>query len=172
MVKAKPLFPGHYQPRLPSDLGLYDLRLPETRQTQADLAKEYGIYGFCYYHYWFNGKRLLNRPIDEVLASKAPDFPFCVCWANENWTRAWDGLEDNILIAQEYNLEDDRKHIRWLLNAFQDRRYIRIDGRPIFLVYRISKIPNPIQTSTIWREEANGPESGWISSKANQLAAR
>lgn len=154
VAKAKPLFPGHYQPHLPADLGFYDLRLPETRQAQADLAREYGIYGFCYYHYWFNGKRLLERPFDEILASGKPDFPFCLCWANENWTRKWDSQEQNVLMEQVYSEEDDRLHMRWLAKAFRDRRYIKVDGKPLFLVYRAMKIANPIKTAKVWREEA------------------
>jgi lipopolysaccharide biosynthesis protein len=152
--KAKPLFPGHYQPHLPADLGFYDLRLPEAREAQAELAREYGIYGFCYYHYWFNGKRLLERPFNEVLASGKPDFPFCLCWANENWTRVWDGQNKHILMEQKYCEEDDREHIRSLIKAFKDPRYIKIDGKPIFLIYRSSNLPNPLQTTSIWREEA------------------
>ncbi len=155
VAKANPLFLGHYQPHLPADLGFYDLRLPEVRQAQADLAGEYGIYGFCYYHYWFNGRRLLNRPLDEVLESGRPDFPFCLCWANENWTRAWDGHEQDILIRQDYSFDDDRQHLRWLADVFRDERYIRVNGKPLFLVYRISKLPNPQQTAAIWREEAH-----------------
>lgn len=154
VTKAKPLFPGHYQPHLPADLGFYDLRVPETRQAQVDLAQEYGIYGFCYYHYWFNGKRLLERPFNEVLASGKPDFPFCLCWANENWTRRWDGQEHEILMEQVYSEEDDRQHIRWLIHAFQDKRYIRVHGKPLFLVYRATRMPDPLKTTTIWREEA------------------
>ena len=153
VVKARPLFLGHYQPHLPADLGFYDLRLPEVRQAQVDLAREYGLYGFCYYHYWFNGKRLLNRPFDEVLASGNPDFPFCLCWANESWTRLWDGQEQEILMAQNYNEEDDLNHIRWLAGAFRDPRYIRVHGRPLFLVYRLS-LPDPERTVEIWRNEA------------------
>ncbi len=99
---------------MPADLGYYDLRLPETRDAQAALAREHGIHGFCYYHYWFNGRRLLERPFNEVLNSGSPDFPFCLCWANENWTRAWDGLEREVLIGQRYCPEDDLAHIRWL----------------------------------------------------------
>jgi glycosyltransferase involved in cell wall biosynthesis len=155
VVKAKPLFTGHYQPHLPADLGFYDLRLPEARQAQADLAEEYGIYGFCYYHYWFNGHRLLERPFEEVLSSAKPNFPFCLCWANENWTRAWDGLDHDILLRQKYNSADDRQHLRSLARAFLDKRYIRVNDKPLFLVYRISRLPNPLQTVSIWREEAH-----------------
>jgi len=154
VAKAKPLFRRHYQPHLPADLGFYDLRLPEVRQSQADLAREHGIYGFCYYHYWFNGKRLLSRPFDEVLSSGKPDFPFCLCWANENWTRRWDGRDQDILLEQKYDFADDQKHIRALFPAFNDRRYIRIYNKPLFLVYRTELLPFPKQTVHIWREEA------------------
>ncbi len=154
VAKARPLFAGHYQPHLPADLGFYDLRLPEVRQAQADLASEYGIYGFCYYHYWFNGKRLLERPFNEVLASGEPDFPFCLCWANENWTRTWDGQDRHILAEQIYGPEDDREHMRWLARAFLDRRYIRVEGKPLFLVYLASRLPRPLETTAIWRDEA------------------
>ena len=154
VTKAKPLFKGHYQPHLPADLGFSDLRLPEVRQAQADLAREHGIYGFCYYHYWFNGRRILERPFNEVLESGKPDFPFCLCWANENWTRVWDGQDKQLLLEQKYSEEDDRLHIRSLVDAFRDKRYIRIDGKPVFLVYRTAKMTNPLQTASIWREEA------------------
>lgn len=153
-VKARPLFPGHYQPHLPADLGFYDLRVPEVRQAQADLAREYGIYGFCYYHYWFSGRRILNRPFDEVLASGRPDFPFCLSWANEDWTRAWDGRSGYVLLKQSYSEQDDSAHIGSLIPAFRDKRYIRIDGKPLFLVYRTELLPNPSQTAEIWRETA------------------
>jgi lipopolysaccharide biosynthesis protein len=155
VTKAKPQFAGHYQPHLPADLGFYDLRLPETRQAQAELASAYGIHGFCYYHYWFTGKRLLERPFNDVLVSGKPDFPFCLCWANENWTRRWDGQDHHILAGQTYGEEDDRQHIRSLIPAFQDPRYIRVEGKPLFLVYRATKIPNPQRTAEIWREEAH-----------------
>ncbi len=154
VVKARPLFRGHYQPHLPADLGFYDLRIPEVRAAQATLAREYGIYGFCYYHYWFEGKRLLDRPFNEVLASGEPDFPFCLCWANENWTRTWDGRDKHVLIEQRYSEDDDRNHIRYLATVFQDNRYIRVHGRPLFLVYNASALPDPIRTTSIWREEA------------------
>jgi lipopolysaccharide biosynthesis protein len=154
VVRAKPLFPGHYQPHLPADLGFYDLRLPEAREAQAALAREHGVNGFCYYHYWFNGRRVLERPFNEVLASGKPDFPFCLCWANENWTRMWDGGENNVLLAQNYTHADDLAHIQSLLPAFRDPRYIRIDDRPLFLVYRTGLLPNPRRTAEIWRETA------------------
>src|SRR5579871_1642275 len=130
VARSKPLFRGHYQPQLPADLGFYDLRLSETRQAQADLAREHGIFGFCYYHYWFSGRRVLQRPFDEVLTSGQPDFPFCLCWANENWTRSWDGRSSEVLMEQRYSDEDDLAHIRALAPALRDPRYIRIDGKP------------------------------------------
>ncbi len=154
VTKTQPRFPGHYQPHLPADLGFYDLRLPETRQAQAELARAFGIHGFCYYHYWFNGKRILERPVNDILQSGDPDFPFCLCWANENWTRTWDGQEKAVLLEQKYSEEDDRAHIRSLASAFRDPRYIRINGKPLFLVYRTTKLPNPKRTAEIWREEA------------------
>jgi len=154
VAKAQPLFRGHYQPHVPADLGFYDLRLPEAREAQAALAKEYGIYGFCYYHYWFNGRRILERPFDEVLSSGTPDFPFCLCWANENWTRVWDGGNKEVLLGQNFNLEDDRTHIRHLLKVFEDPRYIRVNGKPLFLVYRTDLLPDPRRTADVWREEA------------------
>jgi lipopolysaccharide biosynthesis protein len=154
VAQARPLFPGHYQPHLPADLGFYDLRLPEARAAQAALAQAYGIYGFCYYHYWFSGKRILERPVNDILKSGEPDFPFCICWANENWTRTWDGQEKAVLLEQKYSEADDRAHIRSLADTFRDPRYIRIDGKPLFLVYRTSKLPDPKRTSEIWREEA------------------
>ena len=155
VAKAKPEFSWHYQPHIPADLGFYDLRLPETREAQVELAREYGIYGFVYYHYWLNGKRLLHRPFDEVLVSGRPDFPFCLCWANENWTRTWDGLENEVLLAQRYSEEDDRQHIGWLAGAFQDPRYIRVNGKPLFLVYHATALPDACRTAALWREEAH-----------------
>lgn len=154
VTQARPLYPGHYQPHVPADLGYYDLRLPEVRAAQASLAATYGISGFCYYHYWFGGRRLLERPFAEVLATGEPDFPFCLCWANENWTRTWDGLEKQILLGQNYSAEDDLAHIRWLISAFTDRRYIRIDGKPLFLVYRARHLPDARATTDLWRQEA------------------
>jgi lipopolysaccharide biosynthesis protein len=155
VTKAKPLFNGHYQPHLPADLGFYDLRLDEARQAQADLAREYGIHGFCYYHYWFNGRRILERPFQEVFESGEPDFPFMLCWANENWTRTWDGKEKNVLLKQDYSFEDDRNHIKALIPYFKDERYIRIDNKPVFAIYRSTLLPEPKRTLEIWREEAS-----------------
>lgn len=154
VTKARPRFSGHYQPHLPGELGFYDLRLPEAREQQAELAREHGITAFCYYHYWFNGRRILERPFNEVLASGQPDFPFLLCWANENWTRTWDGGADQILLAQNYSLEDDVAHIRSLMPAFLDERYYRIEGRPVFLVYRSSLLPEPRRTAEAWRQES------------------
>ena len=154
VVRAKPLFAGHYQPHLPADLGFYDLRVPEVRAAQAELAATYGIYGFCYYHYWFHGRRILERPVNEILKSGEPDFPFCLCWANENWTRRWDGWDREILLEQHYSFEDDVAHIRGLIPIFEDPRYIRVMGKPLFLVYRVSQLPDPKKTTDIWRGEA------------------
>jgi lipopolysaccharide biosynthesis protein len=154
VAKARPLFAYHYQPHLPADLGFYDLRLPEARQAQAELARAFGIHGFCYYHYWFNGRRILQRPFEDVLASGKPDFPFCLCWANENWTRRWDGSDDEILLEQIYSEQDDHYHLTSLLKAFQDTRYIRIEGKPLFLVYRTSALPNAARTAEVWRSVA------------------
>lgn len=153
VAQARPLFPGHYQPHLPGDLGFYDLRLPEVREAQAALARQHGISGFCYYHYWFNGRRILERPFAEVLASGKPDFPFCLCWANENWTRIWDGGGQDVLLQQHYSAEDDLAHIQALIPAFADSRYIRINGRPLLLVYRTELLPEPARTAETWRRE-------------------
>lgn len=155
VAKAKPRFRGHYQPHLPSDTGFYDLRLPEARQLQVELAKDYGISGFCYYHYWFNGKRLMHEPLDGILASRSPDFPFMYCWANENWTRAWDGGEKEMLIKQDYSQDDDLAHIQYLLDkVFSDPRYIKIDGKPVFAIYRSTAFPDISKTLQLWRNKA------------------
>jgi lipopolysaccharide biosynthesis protein len=156
VAKAKPLFPGHYQPRLPADLGYYDLRVPEVREAQAELARNAGIEGFCYYHYWFGGgKRLLERPFNEVVASGKPDFPFCLCWANQTWTGIWHGAPGRTLIEQTYpGIQDYRKHFSSLRDAFLDPRYMRSNGRPIFVIYRPTELPNPIQFISEWQELA------------------
>ncbi|HXW39359.1 MAG TPA: glycoside hydrolase family 99-like domain-containing protein [Acidimicrobiales bacterium] len=153
VMRARPLFPGHYQPHVPGELGYYDLRVPEVRAAQAELARTHGISGFVYYHYWFHGRRLLERPFDEVLASGEPDFPFALCWANEEWTRNWD-TTGRVLMPQEFSDADDLAHIRWMATAFADDRYIKIDGRPLMLIYRVPQLLNPQRTAEIWRAEA------------------
>jgi 2-polyprenyl-3-methyl-5-hydroxy-6-metoxy-1,4-benzoquinol methylase len=142
VTRAQPIWPGHYQPRLPADLGFYDLRLPEVRENQAALAKANGISAFCYHHYWFSGRRLLNRPFDEVLESGAPDLPFALCWANESWSRVWDG-DHSVLVEQNYEGDELRRHAAWLAKPFTDPRYLRVDDRPVFVIYRVSHLPDP-----------------------------
>lgn len=158
VVKAKPLFRGHYQPKLPADLGFYDLRLPETREAQAQLAREAGVYGFCYWHYWFgNGKRLLERPFDEVVASGKPDFPFCLAWANHSWyAKTWDpNKPDRLLIEQLYpGKEDNEKHFYEVLPAFKDNRYIKIDGKPLFAIFKPLQVENVQAFIQQWQELA------------------
>ncbi|MBT9486717.1 MAG: glycoside hydrolase family 99-like domain-containing protein [Rubrivivax sp.] len=150
--KARPNFEGHYQPRLPADLGYYDLRLPEAMKQQADLAQRYGIDGFVFYYYWFGGKRLLDRPIEAMLASGSPDFPFCLCWANENWTRRWDGRDRDLLMAQAHSEADDLAVIEDLARFLRDPRNIRVDGRPLLLVYRVTLFPDFAATAARWRK--------------------
>jgi lipopolysaccharide biosynthesis protein len=151
--KARPNFIGHYEPHVPGELGYYDLRDAAVRDEQARLAAEHGVNGFCYYYYWFNGRRLLELPLREMVASGKPDFPFCVCWANENWTRRWDGLESEVLMAQHYNLEDSREFIRGITPLFHDKRYILVDGHPLLLIYKAGLIPNIEATVAMWRSE-------------------
>lgn len=160
VTKARPLFPGHHQPHLPADLGFYDLRLPEARAAQASLAREYGITAFCYYHYWFSGKRILERPVDDIVKSGEPDFPFCLCWANENWSRTWYDNDREILLEQTYSAEDDRAHIRSLIPILSDPRYLRMDGKLALFVYRADLLPDPSATAAIWREEVRNAGLG------------
>jgi lipopolysaccharide biosynthesis protein len=152
--RARPNFVGHYQPHVPTELGYYDLRDPAVRAAQAELARTHGIHGFCYYYYWFNGRRLLHRPLDEVVQSGEPEFPFCVCWANENWTRRWDGGNDELLVAQTYSPENEHRLISDLLPLFRDRRYIRVHGRPLLLVYRANMLPEPRRATDTFRRVA------------------
>src|SRR5690606_30741117 len=154
VAKAKPMFPGHYQPHIPADLGFYDLRLSEARIAQADLAKKYGISAFCYWHYWFgNGRRILERPFQEVLESGTPDFPFCLAWANETWSGIWHGNPKTILVEQVYPGEQDYiDHFNSILPAFKDKRYFKVDGKPLFMVYKPMEIPDlPLFVSTFRR---------------------
>lgn len=168
--KAKPLFKNHYQPHLPSDLGFYDLRLAEIREEQAQLAKDHGIYGFCYYHYWFNGKRLLDRPFQEVFDSGKPDFPFMLCWANETWSRTWMGSEKEILLKQTYSFEDDYIHGKYLAKVFADERYIKHNGRPVFIIYRPKNFPDITATLTVFRDiciKTNGVNPYFVASNSH-----
>jgi len=154
-AKAKPLFRGHYQPHVPADLGFYDLRLSESRVAQAKLAEEYGIEAFCYYHYWFAGRRILERPFNEVLSSGKPKFSFCLCWANETWSGIWHGLRDKILIEQTYpGKEDYINHFNSLLIAFKDERYLKINGKPIFVIYKPFNIPDLERLMDLWNDMA------------------
>ncbi len=162
VAAAKPLFRGHVQPRIPADLGFYDLRLPETREAQARLAREAGIEGFCYYHYWFGeGRQLLERPFNEVVASGKPDFPFCLCWANHTWASStWTNAKSRkqgsrILMEQLYpGREDNENHFMTLLPAFRDSRYIRVDGKPLFAVFDPFKFQDAPAFLGQWRELA------------------
>ena len=156
--KAKPLFKGHYQPKVPADLGYYDLRVPETRKAQADMAKEYGIEGFCYWHYWFgNGRRLLERPFNEVLNSGEPDFPFCLAWANHSWEDKQFSKDGGhkMLMEQLYPGDEDYiAHFNAVLPAFKDHRYIRVNGNPVFVIYSPMNVPDAAHFISLWQELA------------------
>jgi len=152
--KARPLFRGHRQPVIPGELGYYDLLDSEVRERQADLARTYGVTSFCYWHYWFAGRRLLERPFDEVLASKKPDFPFFLGWANQSWSGIWHGAPHRILMEQTYPDGDDRAHFDSLLPAFRDERYVRRDGRPVLLIFCPGDLPNPRQFVDTWQSMA------------------
>lgn len=160
VAKARPLFKGHNQPHIPADLGFYDLRLSESREAQAELAKKYGIEGFCYWHYWFgNGKRLLERPFNEVLNSGKPDFPFCLAWANHSWMKKlWDPkatYKDKLLMEQTYPGDEDIKaHFYTVLPAFKDKRYIKVNGCPLFLIYAPLDYKEVSHFITMWRDLA------------------
>ncbi|WP_249582802.1 glycoside hydrolase family 99-like domain-containing protein [Pseudomonas viridiflava] len=150
---AKPQFDGHYQPHVPhEDVGYYNLLKPETLKRQILQAKDYGIDGFCFYFYWFDGKRLLEKPIEMFHKDKSNDMPFCLCWANENWSRRWDGNESDILMAQNHSDQDDLKFIKYIKKYISDNRYIKVDGKPLVVVYRPAELPDAKRTASIWRE--------------------
>ncbi len=151
--RGRPNFEGHYQPHIPRDLGYYDLSNIDVMRRQTDMAKDYGLYGFCFYFYWFNGRRILEKPLDNYISSDI-DFPFCFCWANENWTRTWDGLEKDVLLKQEHSDEDDQNLIDYLIPIFKDTRYIKVNGKPKFVVYRVDLFPDIKRTAEIWRKAA------------------
>ena len=162
VTKAQPLFAGHYQPHLPTDFGFYDLRVRATRHDQISTAKAYGIDGFCYHYYWFSGTRILHQPVDDMLSDPDSDMPFCLCWANENWTRRWDAADHQVLIEQRYLPDDDLNFIKSLEPFLRDPRYIRVDGKPLLLVYRPQHLPDAARSARIWRDYCRGSGIGEI----------
>lgn len=162
VLQGRPSYPRHRQPQLPGELGLYDLRDNRVRAAQSALARRFEVSGFCYYYYWFGGKRLLERPVEEMLRGGAPEMPFCLCWANENWTRRWDGKDNEILIAQRHSPEDDIAMVKDLIRHFHDPRYIRVDGKPLLLVYRTDLLPDSRATVGRWRDECRRAGIGEI----------
>ncbi len=152
VVRARPLFRGHYQPHLPRDFGFYDLRVREVREVQARTAKAHGIDAFCFYHYWFEGQRPLRRVVDDAIEHGIPDIPFCLAWANENWSRAWDAADYEVLLRQRYSGEDDEAHCLFLLKAMSSPNYLRVAGRPVLFIYRIQSMPDAKRTLARWRE--------------------
>ena len=154
--KAKPLFIGHRQPRTPLGGNYYNLLENGVMADQIKMAKKYGVYGFCYYHYWFkNGKKLLEQPIENMLADKSLDMPFCICWANENWTKRWDGGNNEVIVEQNYgDLQDLKNHVDYLCRFFKDKRYIRINGMPLLIIYKPELIPNLRKVIRTIREQA------------------
>ena len=154
--KAKPLFKRHYQPRVPLNNNYYNMMDYETRKWQAETAKKYGLYGFCYYHYWFNGKLLMEKPLEALLEEKDIDFPFCLCWANEPWTRAWDGGDKDIIMPQQYGDKADwEKHINYLINFFKDDRYIKVNNKPMMVIYRTDNVDECDEMIQYWNNKCN-----------------
>ena len=153
--KSKPLYKGHYQPREPYNDNYYDLSDVTVMEKQAELAKKYGVYGFCYYHYWFkDGKKLLEKPIENMLQDKNVDIPFCLCWANENWARTWDGGNKEILIRQDYGDVDDwDEHFKYLIQFFKDDRYIKINNKPVMLMYKPELMDKAAEMRAYWEEK-------------------
>jgi hypothetical protein len=163
VARARPLFRGHVQPHLPADLGFYDLRIADVRESQAELAGRHGVTGFCYWHYWFAGRLLLQRPFEEVLASGSPDFPFCLAWANQSWSGIWHGAPGKVLIEQTYpGVDDDLAHFAYLRRAFEDRRYITVGGRPVFFVYQPAGLPQPARFVEQWQKMAHDAGLGGL----------
>ena len=162
VTRARPLFSGHVQPRLPAHLGFIDLRVPEVRDYQAKLARDHGLTGFVYWHYWFGGKKLLERPLDEMVAGGSPDFPFCVAWANHPWSDTWMGGTKRVMIDQSYPPEDDAAHFDDLLPAFEDSRYVRIDGKPVFFVFRAHRLPDGAKFVDTWQKMASDAGLGGL----------
>ena len=154
--KAAPLYPAHLQPRVPADARYYDMLDPGVHDWQADLAQRHGLHGFCYYHYWFAGRQLLEKPVELLLRRGKPEIPFCLAWANESWTRAWDGGDREVLMAQDYGDRADwSRHFDYLLTAFRDPRYVRVDGKPVFLIYRSASIGVCEDMLALWRQLAH-----------------
>ncbi len=155
LKNARSLFKGHNQPRVPLNDNYYHLLDADVQRWQAMIAQQHGVDGFCYYHYWFNGKRLLEKPIEQVLRTGEPDFPFCLAWANEPWSRAWDGRDKDVIMPQCYgSMQDWEEHFQALLPSFKDRRYIRFKDRPVFLVYKTASIPDCNEMITYWQKRA------------------
>lgn len=175
-ARARRLFPGHQQPTLPADLGFYDLRVPETRQAQSDLAQAYGVEAFVYWHYWFGaGDRILERPFQEVLTSGEPSVKFALAWANQSWTGVWHAAPDKVLKLQTYpGVEDDQHHFDTVLPAFRDERYFRVDGRPLFYLFRPEEHPNPADFVDRWQQMARnaGLEGLYLVAEASDLLGR
>lgn len=152
-TKAVPQYKGQYQPHLPADLGHYDLRVPDVMRQQIDIAKSYGVHGFCFHYYWFDGQKVMDLPLNQFLAHPDMDQAFCICWANENWTRRWDGMESDVILQQSYSHEKCLEFIHDILPILQDPRYIRVDGKPVLVIYRPLLIPELDKVVQAWRQE-------------------